>query len=129
MKRSLFVILVVSVLVACGGSVSKEKKTGDKTEGKAADLSQNSDYQNGLSLVAKSNCLTCHKIDEVVTGPPYREIANKYAGMPDTIIAHLAKKVISGGNGVWGQIFMTPHPDISQADAEAMVKYILLLKK
>lgn len=129
MKRSLFVVLAVSVLVACGGSGSKEKKADDKAESKTTDLSQNPDYQNGLSLVAKSNCLTCHNVDQVVTGPPYREIANKYGSMPDTIIAHLAKKIISGGNGVWGQIFMTPHPDVSQADAEAMVKYILLLKK
>ncbi|MEK7226416.1 MAG: c-type cytochrome [Bacteroidota bacterium] len=129
MKRSLIVVLAVSVLVACGGSGSKEKKADDKAESKTTDLSQNPDYQNGLSLVAKSNCLTCHNVDQVVTGPPYREIANKYGDMPDTIIAHLAKKIISGGNGVWGQIFMTPHPDVSQADAEAMVKYILLLKK
>lgn len=125
MRQSLFIIFAVLVFVSCGGNSSKEKKSENKTE----DITQNPDYQAGLSLVAKSNCLTCHKIDEVVTGPPYREIANKYAGLPDTIITHLAKKIISGGNGVWGQIFMTPHPDLSQADAEAMVKYILLLKK
>ncbi len=125
MKQSLVIIFAVLIFVSCGGSSSKEKKSEDKTE----DITKNPDYQAGLSLVAKSNCLTCHKIDEVVTGPPYREIANKYAGLPDTIITHLAKKVISGGNGVWGQVFMTPHPDLSQADAEAMVKYILLLKK
>lgn len=125
MKQSLVIIFAALIFVSCGGSSSKEKKSEDKTE----DITKNPDYQAGLSLVAKSNCLTCHKIDEVVTGPPYREIANKYAGLPDTIITHLAKKVISGGNGVWGQVFMTPHPDLSQADAEAMVKYILLLKK
>ena len=73
--------------------------------------------------------MTCHQIDEKLTGPPYREVANKYAGMSDTIVTHLAKKVLTGGNGVWGEIFMTPHPDVSQADAETMVKYILLLKK
>lgn len=129
MKQSLFIIFAYLFLISCGGSSAKEKKGEDKTESKTADLSQNPDYQYGLSLVAKSNCLTCHNVDQVVTGPPYREIANKYGGMPDTIIPHLAKKVISGGNGVWGQVFMTPHPDLSQADAEAMVKYILLLKK
>lgn len=127
MKRSLLVILTVSLLASCGGG-SKGKKTGDKAESKTGDITKNPDYEAGLSLVAKSNCLTCHKVDEVITGPTYRDIANKYGDMPDTIISHLAKKVISGGNGVWGDIFMTPHPDLSQADAEAMVKYILLLK-
>lgn len=128
MIKSLMVILTVLFLASCGGG-SKGEKAENKTETQTEDITKDPDYQAGLSLVAKSNCLTCHKIDEVVTGPPYREIANKYAGLPDTIITHLAKKVISGGNGVWGQVFMTPHPDISQTDAEAMVKYILLLKK
>jgi len=129
MKQSLFIIFAFFFLISSGGKSTKEKKGEDKTKSKTADLSQNPDYQHGLSLVAKSNCLTCHNVDQVVTGPPYREIANKYGSMPDTIIAHLAKKIISGGNGVWGQVFMTPHPDLSQVDAEAMVKYILLLKK
>ena len=79
--------------------------------------------------MAKNKCLTCHAIDDKVTGPPYREVANKYANYPDTIVAHLAHKIITGGNGVWGEVFMTPHPDLSREDAEAMVKYIRLLKK
>ncbi len=41
----------------------------------------------------------------------------------------LAAKIIKGGSGVWGQVPMTPHPNLSVADAEQMVKYILLLKK
>ncbi|NOT52670.1 MAG: c-type cytochrome [Chitinophagaceae bacterium] len=124
MKRSIIVFVAASLLMACGGSSSKEKTASTKT----GDVSQNPDYQNGLALVTKSDCLTCHKIDEKVTGPSYRDIANKYGDMPDTIISHLAGKVISGGTGTWGQVFMTPHPNLSQADAEAMVKYILLLK-
>ncbi|HPG12254.1 MAG TPA: cytochrome c class I, partial [Chitinophagaceae bacterium] len=62
------------------------------------------------------------------TGPSYRDIANKYGSMSDTIISHLAGKIIAGGNGVWGDVFMTPHAGLSKEDAEAMVEYILLLK-
>jgi cytochrome c len=124
MKRSIIVFVAASLLIACGGSGSKEK-TPDK---QTADVSQDPDYQNGLALIAKSDCLTCHKVDETLQGPPYRDIANKYGDMPDTIISHLAGKIITGGRGVWGQIFMTAHPNLSQADAETMVKYILLLK-
>ena len=93
------------------------------------DLSVNPDYQKGLELISKSNCLTCHKVDETLIGPKYRDVANKYTGLPDTIIRHLAGKIINGGKGVWGEVLMTPHPEVSQEDAEAMVKYILLLKK
>jgi cytochrome c len=40
----------------------------------------------------------------------------------------LAEKVIKGGQGVWGAVPMTPHPALTQADAEQMVKYVMLLK-
>lgn len=126
MKKIVLPIIALALLTACGSNDAKEKgETTDNTN----DITQNPDYQKGLALVTKNDCFTCHKIDETLTGPPYRQVANKYAGMPDTIVQHLAKKVISGGAGVWGQVFMTPHPGVSEADAEAMVKYILLLKK
>jgi len=35
-----------------------------------------------------------------------------------------SQKIIEGGSGVWGTIPMTPHANLSQADAEQMVKYI-----
>ena len=79
-------------------------------------------------MVGQSDCLTCHKIDEMLTGPSYRDVANKYAGA-DTAVKYLAGKIISGGKGVWGEVMMTPHAGISQEDAEAMAKYIMLLKK
>ena len=112
------------LFTACGSSDSKQK-----VETNENDITTNPDYQKGLALVSKDNCFTCHKIDEPLTGPPYREVAKKYAGMPDTIVTYLAHKVISGGSGNWGSIFMLPHPNLSEQDAEAMVKYILLLKK
>lgn len=117
--------IFIMVLISCNSSGSKEDKPANAPE----DISQNPDYQKGLALVAKSTCLTCHAIEETITGPSYREVAKKYAILPDTIVSHLAKKIITGGNGIWGEIFMTPHPGIPQADAEAMVRYILLLNK
>jgi cytochrome c len=128
MKRIIVPVLALMVLAACNNSDPKDKKE-DKPVAQATDNSGNPDYTKGLGLVAKSDCLTCHKIDEPLTGPPYREVANKYAGLPDTIVTHLANKIISGGKGVWGEVYMTPHPGISTVDAQAMVKYILLLKK
>lgn len=123
MKKYLFIISLAAILVACGGS-----NPGNKKQTAASDITENPDYKAGLALISKSDCLTCHKVDEKLTGPSYRDVANKYAGLPDTIVTHLAGKIITGGSGVWGEIMMLPHPAISQADAEAMVKYILLLK-
>lgn len=132
MRKILLVMTVAVWLAACGGS-DKKSGTGTKSEETTKesgdDLSSNPVYQKGLELVSKSDCLTCHKVDEVLTGPSYRSVAEKYASMPDTIVSHLAGKIISGGKGVWGEVFMTPHAGLSKEDAEAMVKYILLLKK
>lgn len=124
MKKMIFCFLACGILAACGGGDSA------KTEApKTADITKDPAYQKGLELASKSDCFTCHNVDDKVTGPAYREVANKYASLPDTIVSHLAKKIISGGSGVWGEIQMTPHPALSQADAEAIVRYILLLKK
>lgn len=68
-------------------------------------------------------------IEGTLTGPSYRDVANKYAGASDEMITTLAERIIKGGNGVWGEIFMTPHPDLPLEDAKTIVKYILLMKK
>ena len=131
MKKYFIVPLALTVLLACNSNESKEGKKDAATEEKkeaADDLSSNPDYQAGLAIVGKSGCLTCHKIDEKLTGPSYRDVANKYAGYPDTIVTHLANKIITGGMGVWGEVPMIPHPAMTQEEAAAAVKYILLLK-
>ncbi len=123
------------LLISCGSSGDDKKTTEEpKEEAKTdvpatTDLSDNADYQAGLGLVAKNDCLTCHKVDEKLIGPAYRDVANKYASMSDTIVTHLAGKILKGGSGVWGEVAMTAHPTVSEGDAETMVKYIMLLKK
>ncbi len=133
MKKILFTSAIALTLIACGGAgtenkeaVKEQSKEEVKTEA-ATDPSANPDYENGLVLIAQSDCLTCHKVDEKLIGPTYREVANKYENT-EANVKLLAEKVIKGGTGVWGQVAMTPHPAISQADAEAMIKYVLLLK-
>lgn len=130
MKRIIVASIVVLAFAACGGNDSKESKEEKKDNATAgSDPSSNPDYQKGLDLISKSNCLTCHKIDEPLTGPPYKDVAAKYAGGGDSVINYLADKIRNGGSGVWGQVPMTPHPEVPIEDAKAMVKYILLLKK
>jgi len=124
MKKIILPLLSLALLTACGGS-----ETSSSPEKKTAEAPKDPAYQKGLELVAKSDCLTCHKINDPFTGPSYAAVAEKYAGADAAKITDLAHKIIKGGMGVWGSAMMTPHPMISQEDAEAMVKYILLLKK
>jgi len=131
LKKYFVSAALLALMAACGGESGEAKKEEASAEEPAApavtDISENPDYKAGLDLIAKSDCLTCHKSTEKLIGPAYKEVALKYAGV-DTAIAYLSKKIINGGSGVWGTVPMTPHPGVSQADAEQMVKYVLLLK-
>ena len=81
----------------------------------------------GKSLIANSDCLTCHKLDVKLIGPAYVDVAAKY---PKTEANYnlLVQKIITGGSGTWGPVAMSPHPNLAVADARKMVTYILSLK-
>ncbi|MBD0365797.1 MAG: carbohydrate-binding protein, partial [Flavisolibacter sp.] len=82
----------------------------------------------GRVLMAKSDCTTCHSMSKKLVGPSFAAIAKRYNSSP-AVIGKLAGKIINGGAGSWGQIPMTPHPQISRKDASEIVTYILSLKK
>jgi len=132
MKKIFITAIAFAVLIACNNESKSDStdKAAETKEEKPAETSitDNPDYTAGLELIAKSDCLTCHKVDEKLTGPSYRDVANKYASQAPGIIPQLAEKIMKGGTGVWGQVPMLPHPTVSKEDAEKMVKYILLLK-
>ncbi|MEP7374226.1 MAG: c-type cytochrome [Chitinophagaceae bacterium] len=130
MKRIFITAVAFAFLVACNSNSGGKEATETKEEKKPAETSieDNPDYKAGLELIANSDCLTCHRPTEKLTGPSYQDVANKYASQAPGIIPTLAGKVIKGGSGVWGEVPMLPHPTLSQADAETMVKYVLLLK-
>ncbi|MBD1397548.1 c-type cytochrome [Pontibacter sp. JH31] len=85
-------------------------------------------FEKGQKLIAGSDCLACHKIDQKVVGPSYEEVAQKYEAN-DKNVSYLAGKIIKGGAGVWGEIPMPPHPNVSETDAKEMARYILALRK
>ncbi len=122
-KNGILLALSIVLVASCG-----DAKDNEKSAEPVARVENSPAYQEGLKLVAASDCFTCHKISEAFTGPAYEAIAAKYADNPENV-SLLAGKVINGGVGVWGQVPMNAHPTLSQTDAEKMVKYILLLKK
>jgi cytochrome c len=85
-------------------------------------------YIKGLEKVKGSDCTGCHQVDRKLIGPAYADVAAKYENT-EANVAMLAKKVIAGGVGVWGEIPMAAHPNLTEEDATDMVRYILLLKK
>ena len=98
MKKILFLITTTAIITACGGGDKKETPAEEKKTEAAADPNSNPVYAKGVELVAKSDCATCHKIDEKLVGPAWRDVANKYPDN-DSTIHYLADKIISGGSG------------------------------
>ena len=78
-------------------------------------------------LARAKNCMACHAVDKKLVGPSYKEVAAKYAGQADAA-AMLADKVKKGGVGVWGKVPMPPNPQVNDADANALVEWVLSLK-
>ncbi|MGG1923336.1 MULTISPECIES: c-type cytochrome [Chryseobacterium] len=81
---------------------------------------------SGDQIMETLDCSGCHSVNERMIGPSYQEIAGKYSEK-DTEL--LASKIIEGGSGVWGNVPMAAHPQVSKEDAKKMVEYILSQKK
>jgi len=78
-------------------------------------------------LFKKSNCMACHAVEQKRFGPSLKDVAAKYNG-DSGAVASLAKKIQTGGAGVWGQVPMPPQPQVSDADAKKLAEYILSIK-
>jgi len=125
MKKSLLIFGLALALGACNSN--KPANSSDSTTTTTTSTTSVTDTA-GMALIAKNDCLTCHKIDQKIIGPAYIDVANKYTSSP-AVIDTLAMKVIKGGSGNWGTAAMLPHPNLSMGDAREMVQYILSLKK
>jgi cytochrome c len=75
-------------------------------------------------LAKAKNCLACHMTDKKLVGPSYKDVAAKYKGDKDAV-AKLAKKIREGGVGVWGQVPMPANPQVNDAEAQTLAKWVL----
>ncbi len=105
MKRSILVAVVLSALAS--------------SHAMAADV--------GMDLAKAKNCLACHAVSTKLVGPAYKDVAAKYAGQKDAE-AKLITKVIKGGSGTWGAIPMPANPQVTEAEAKTLVKWVLAQK-
>ena len=78
-------------------------------------------------LNKSKNCAACHAIDKKLIGPAFKDIAAKY-GADAKAVETLSGKIRAGSVGVWGNIQMPANPQVSQAEAETLVKWILTQK-
>ncbi len=78
-------------------------------------------------LAKAKNCMACHTVAGKLIGPGFKEVAAKYAGQKDAE-ANLVKKVQKGSSGVWGSAVMPANPQVTEAEAQTLVKWILSQK-
>jgi len=78
-------------------------------------------------MLRKYDCSLCHAENETGTGPALAEVAAKYRGDPRavaTLVALMQKG--AHGSGPWN---MPPLPQVPDADARVIARYILALGK
>jgi cytochrome c551/c552 len=78
------------------------------------------------ALLDAYKCTLCHRSAEASTGPSWHEIAARYRDKPHAL-ATLKAEVRKGRHGA-GPWPMPPLPQVPDADAERMVRYILSLR-
>ena len=78
-------------------------------------------------LAKAKNCMACHAIQTKLVGPAYKDVAAKYAGQKDAE-AKLTAKVMKGGAGSWGAVPMPANPQVTEAEARTLVKWVLAQK-
>ena len=80
------------------------------------------------ALARKNECFACHSVTKPVVGPPYRDVAAKYAGQADAE-DQLVRSIREGSSGKWGDVAMPPHPKLSDVDAHRLARCILAGEK
>jgi cytochrome c len=128
MKKLFLLFAVAGIMAACGGSGNKEEKKDAAPAAEQKAEESNPLKEKAMTLIGNSDCATCHRIEEKLNGPAWKEVAKKYAGV-DTAVQYLAGKIISGGGGVWGEIPMAPHTNMSMEDAKTLAEYVMTLNK
>jgi cytochrome c len=127
MKKLIITAAVLFALQSCGSktetTATEDYGTPETTTTPAPEVDV---IGQGQSLVKAGDCKTCHHETNKIIGPSHTDVAKKYE-FTKANVDLLAGKIISGGQGVWGEIPMSAHPDIALADAEKMARYVLSL--
>jgi len=81
----------------------------------------------GEALARARTCLACHQVDRKQVGPAYRDVAARFADNPDAV-SILSNAIRKGGRGQWGAVPMPAQPQVNEAEAAELARWILTLK-
>jgi cytochrome c len=90
----------------------------------AAGARKTADAGTRADLAKSTGCTACHGTTQKVVGPAFRDIGGRYSGDAGAA-ERLAQRVREGSAGAWGPVPMPPQTQLSEADARALVRWIL----
>ncbi len=106
--------------------VSADYMAGMDEANKSLGHQQVSAAVTGKALTQGLDCKTCHKENEKSIGPTFMDVSMKYK-TDENALNYLQDKIISGGSGVWGEVMMPAHPDVTRNEAQQIATYIMSL--
>ena len=128
-----WVIIIGMVLIVLGllnlGLRLTLGTNSDQANAKAVEavVQANPALAAGKAALDGSDCMRCHGVDRNFVGPGFAFIAQRYASQSDAV-EYLSRKIREGSVGVWGNVIMPRHPQVTQAQADAMAQWILAVK-
>lgn len=78
-------------------------------------------------LAKAKACMACHTVASKLVGPAYKDVAARYAKDAGAE-ARMVQKIQKGSSGAWGPVPMPANPQVSDADARTLAKWILAQK-
>ena len=76
--------------------------------------------REALHAMMSSNCMNCHTFNSKLIGPSFADISKKNGD-----VQQLIKHVKEGSTGIWGDIVMPSHPELSEEEVSIMVDWIM----
>lgn len=77
-----------------------------------------------LEMMKTSDCFNCHAVKTRMAGPSFSEVAHQYPYNASTV-ERLAKHVLEGSSGIWGNTPMPPHPNFTEEEVRKIIQWIL----
>lgn len=120
-------IAAIGAVVACGSS---DKPGGDNAQATSAGTEQTASYQHGKELFL-TNCASCHTMKMDMVGPPMEGVEQRWSDK-NKLYAFIrnAPEVIEKdkyAHDLWmkyNQTAMTPFPDLTDEDIDAILEYV-----
>lgn len=78
-------------------------------------------------LARQKNCMACHSVNNKLVGPAFKDIGKRYDGQGGAE-DKLVQAILKGSSGNWGAVPMPANGQVNEAEARALVKWVLTQK-